>query len=82
MLLWLANVTWLWICGANPLRYNSIRLTGGSTIVGHRTANSFDRLVYASISDPVIFKLKNSTSNLWMSSCEQYSRLINSLKSF
>ncbi|KAJ0786263.1 hypothetical protein HanOQP8_Chr02g0053351 [Helianthus annuus] len=45
-------------------------------------ASSFDLFVYASISDPVIFRLKNSTSNLWMSSRVQYSRLISSLNSF
>ncbi|KAJ0621610.1 hypothetical protein HanIR_Chr01g0010681 [Helianthus annuus] len=45
-------------------------------------ASSFDLLVYASISDPVIFRLKNSTSSLWMSSRLQYSSLISSLKPF
>ena len=28
-----------------PLRYNSMRLIGGSTMVGHSTASSFDLLV-------------------------------------
>ncbi|MFS7943330.1 hypothetical protein Hanom_Chr06g00499051 [Helianthus anomalus] len=59
-----ADVTWLWISGANPLRYISMRFTGGSTIVGHNTASSFDRLVYASISDPTIFRLYSPSSSL------------------
>ncbi|KAJ0479997.1 hypothetical protein HanIR_Chr13g0626461 [Helianthus annuus] len=59
-----------------------MRLYGGSTIVGHRTASSFDRFVYASISDPIIFRLYSSSSSLCMSSRVQYSLLMSSLKSF